>query len=314
MPPETIPETQSTDAYDQHEIHMRQNTPEMITLLQAKSGAYDAAQELYRLQFVVLMVVPLAIAVVKLAVPPMSQYALALSVLLLLIDAGLLEPMQKERKKLGALFQERFDCTLFQLPWRTHRVGLEPTPEQERKWAALHPARANLAGWYPAVVQRLPRLAAIAVCQRASGSWNGEMRERYARSLWMVALSLMMLLVVAGISRGATVLAVLSWGGIALPVFTWLVREATRQKDAAAASQKVAERARKVWLRVMGGASTEEVSADLRELQNDLFDQRRRDPQVFSWVYSRFRSVDEETMRAAATRMVEEYVAVNAPR
>lgn len=292
-----------------HEIHLRQNTPEMIALLQAKCGAYDAAQRLYEWQFGLLFVLPLASALLKFIAPAATPWVLILGAAVVVVDLKVLEPLQKEYKRFGALFQERFDCSLFQLPWRTDRIGHPPTHEVERKWALRHPTRADLVGWYPSVVERLPRQAAIAVCQRASGSWNAEMRHRYARSLWIANVALLALPVCLGLWRSESLLAVLGWIGVMAPVFRWLWREARQQTDAATAGDKVAERAQKLWQRVTVGACPSDVSAELRELQNDIYDQRRRDPQVFRWVYELYRDDDEETMQAVADRMVKEYAA-----
>jgi hypothetical protein len=55
---------------------------------------------------------------------------------------------------------------------------------------------------------------------------------------------------------------------------------------------------------VLGGPSLE---SDSRELQNDLFDQRRDSPPIFRWAYARFRDVDEAAMQHAAEALVVDY-------
>lgn len=285
----------------------------MIELQQAKAGAYDSAQDFYVWQFVVLVVIPFALAVLRVVMPAIASYVAGAGVGLFALDVLLLDRKQKERKTLAAKCQEDFDCRLFGLPWRTERNGPRPTPEEVHTWARRHPERAGLADWYPKIVAALPRQAAVAVCQRANGSWNAEMRERYAARLRLTIITLGIAFLMLAMVRRDEVLTLVTWAGVALPVFTWVGREAVRQREAAESSRKIAERARKLWQRVKGGDDPTHVETELRELQNDIFDQRKRDPQQFHWVYRRYRTRDEETMHAAAARLVREYESAERP-
>lgn len=288
-------------------IVREQDAPYMLELLRAKSGVYDSAQKFYRAQFVVSVTVPVVLIPLQTIAPQFTAATLVATVAVFLLDWGLLERIQNARKALGARFQEQFDCTLFRLPWREDRVGPQPAPEDIRRWANAHNSVEGLRGWYPSAVADLPYIAAVAVCQRANGTWNANMRERYGKVLyWSTALLLLIIVCVAGFAR-VDVFTCIWWIGLSMPLLSWLLREGSRQRISAADSRKVAERARKLWLRILSGESTDTVIQEIRELQNDIYDMRRRDQQVPAFAYDRFREEDEDEMRDVAEHLVAEY-------
>jgi len=153
----------------------------------------------------------------------------------------------------------------------------------------------------------LPHVASVAICQRANGRWNSTMRQRFGRHLLFFAGAIATALVLLALAQGATVLAWGSWLYLALPIFTWLCREGEKQRESAAAAQKLADRAERLWKRLLTGATAAAVTPEMRELQNDIFDQRKRDQQIFSWVYARYRSDDEASMQTVAELLADEY-------
>jgi hypothetical protein len=74
----------------------------------------------------------------------------------------------------------------------------------------------------------------------------------------------------------------------------------------------VVDRAEGLWRKLLerGESDLVEIQQDARELQNDIFDQRKRDPMVFGWVYSMWRAEDEETMHVGADALVAEYTCI----
>jgi hypothetical protein len=226
------------------------------------------------------------------------------------LDYCWLEPGQKVLKTLGAKMQERFDCTVLDLPWRADRHGAEPTPEEIVRWSRKHPSTAGLRDWYSPVVGRLPLDLARVACQRASGVWNASMRRRYADALVAVAVGVALLLVALAYGTGRSVEGLLTALATLLPLGRWTLREQKSQRESAGKSERVRDRATRLWRRLLDGdgdADVEEVRRDARELQNDVYDQRKGDQQLFAFVYRRFRDRDEEEMQVAAEALVAEY-------
>ncbi len=297
------------------DIPARQNDPALLKLLRAKSAAYDWTQRLYTIQFFTLVVLPLILAIWQRLSPGISWLTGAVGFLLVVADWKLVEPTQKRWKGFGAAFQEQFDCALFGTPWRGDRNGSPPSAELIHRWSGRHPSTNGLKDWYSPVVGGLPPLAATIVCQRTNGLWNGTMRERYAVCIQALVVTLIIALLAVTLGVGVTARTVFAAVGLALPLFRWVFKEMTQQKEAGAASQKVVERAEKLWRRLLDGGARERpaIEQEIRELQNDIFDQRRLDHQVFSWVYSWWRESDEQTMHAGAEALVSEYLRTRSP-
>lgn len=284
-----------------------QNSPGMLKLLRAKCAAYDKAQGVYRWQFSISVLLALCLAAMRAILPATAHYAAVGGIIIFLLDWALLEPQQKKLKLIGATLQEMFDCEVLALPWREQRVGPKLAVEDVERWASRHPSNVGLHNWYAAELVQLPLPFARVACQRSNARWNGDMRDRYARHLAVAAVLLASALLLSGILLGAALLTVLEWGATLLPLPMWMLREATRQRTSADDSRRVATRADQLWQRLLAGEDAKALEGDVRELQNDIFDQRRRDQQVFAWVYRRYRTEDERLMKVGAQAFVDEY-------
>lgn len=291
-------------AMPQNEIPEKQNEPRMLEMLQAKSALYDQAQTWYTAQFAVAVVGSLILSVVTVVLPQGTAVVAMGGVVIAAIEHYLLDPQQSRLRTLAAQVQELFDCELFSLPHRADRVDAETIA----RWAAKHPSTARLRNWYAAEVGALPLPFARVVCQRSSAYWSAGMRRRFGSYLRAAALGLSAIIAVVAMATGQSLLASLSWLAIALPLIGWLLRESRRQAESADASDAAVKLGQKLWDRlVMGSESTEaDVTAETRELQNNLYDQRRRDPQVFGWVYHRYRDEDGRTMQIGVAGLLDD--------
>jgi SMODS-associating 4TM effector domain len=61
-----------------------------------------------------------------------------------------------------------------------------------------------------------------------------------------------------------------------------------------------------MWAEILTGASDENVTRESRELQDEIFDHRRRNPLIFDWIYNLLRDGQEEQMNRAAAGLIEE--------
>ena len=95
------------------------------------------------------------------------------SIFVTFINFYVFERRQKENMVLAASVQEKMDCDLFGIDWRSPRP--EPTPEDVvdaserfKKRHGLEPLR----DWYPPVVGDVPLSVARVICQRANCTWR----------------------------------------------------------------------------------------------------------------------------------------------
>ena len=103
-------------------------------------------------------------------------------------------------------------------------------------------------------------MAATIVCQRTNGLWNGTMRERYAVCIQALVVTLIIALLAVTLGVGVTARTVFAAVGLALPLFRWVFKEMTQQKEAGAASQKVVGASREALAATPGWRGTGEAS------------------------------------------------------
>jgi hypothetical protein len=91
-----------------------------------------------------------------------------------------------------------------------------------------------------------------------------------------------------------------------LPVFMLGLRQSIEQRDAADRLDALRRHAEKMWSDILAGASDDKITQQSRELQDEIFDHRRRNPLIFDWIYSLLRNRQEEQMNRAAADLIEE--------
>jgi hypothetical protein len=294
-----------------NEIREVQITAPQIGRLRAQRRLYSSAKTLLGLQ--VVLSVPFAVAwsTAGIFFPGTKAYAALWGIAVTLLDVFVFTPRQKTLKTKAAKIQEAFDCDVLVMEWRSIRVGSRPDPEDVIRWSArkeLSPQdMQDPDGWYPQAVSALPVSLARVVCQRANFWWDAELRRRYAA--WVIGV----VAVIFGISTIAGVIGHFpldQWvlGGIAplLPVSILGIRQYKEQREAADRLDVLRGHAERLWREALAGANDEVLAEQSRELQDELFDHRRRNPLIFDWIYARLRSRQEEQMNRTAEELVEE--------
>src|SRR6187402_1492556 len=94
---------------------------------------------------------------------------------------------------------------------------------------------------------------------------------------------------------------------------TLALRQYRENVEAAARLDKLKDSARASWTRALGGASESELGTASRQLQDELFDHRKRNVPVFDWLYDRLRLEHEEQMQKSAKQLVDELNASRGP-
>lgn len=292
----------------ENDIPAKQNSAPMLDLLRAKCALYDTVQQLYVLQAWVTVGLPIILSVLKLLYPELAEAAAVVGLLLLGADLGWLDPRQKQWRTLAARTQEMFDVEVLSLPASSARTGPALDAETVARWARRHPSSAGLRNWYPVAVGRLPLEFGRVVCQRANGVWSGTMRRRFAFAIRATAGLVVMIVIIALLVTRGSVWALLSWLATLSPALSWAVRESRRQLESVEASDMVKRQSSALWDALLAGAVMREAALlESRKLQDDIHEQRRRDQQVFAWVYSQFRSAQEEETKVGAEALLAEY-------
>jgi hypothetical protein len=291
-------------------ITQKQNLDVNIKRLAAQRRLYKDAKRVVAVQLVVTAIVPLVFVATILVVPEIRAWAALAGFLIALLDAIVLDPLQKSIKGKAALIQEMFDCDVLSLPWNEFVAGSRPDPEDIANAAkrGLAKGRAGLEDWYPKAVERLSLEAARIVCQRTNCWWDGKLRRDYR-----AAVIVLLCLVATGAIAASLVLSlsvedfILQFVAPLAPMFVWGIREVKRQSEASEALDRLKSRALSLWQKLTAGTMSATGGAqESRQFQDGILDRRRSNPLIFDWVYWLRRDHFEDQMTKGAEEMADE--------
>ena len=285
----------------------RQNSNHGLTLLRARSAVYRNAVRLQKAQLGLTVLAPFVGAVLGIFWPDVRGYVATLSLLITVLDAGLLDRAQRNQLKLAARISEVFDTEVLHIPWSAHAAGARPSPEQINHAAGTwSEGDEKLRNWYPTAVVQAPLHLARVLCQRTNLWYDAELRRRYSGVLLgTVVTSLVALFIVGLFARmtlvdfAATVLTP------AAPILVWALRDFYRQRDTADAQGTARVEVDQLWALVISGkCEPEECLSRARELQNTIFARRSTSPLIFPGLYNRFRTGMEAQMNVGASELL----------
>ena len=151
----------------------------------------------------------------------------------------------------------------------------------------------------------MPLFLARVVCQRINAWWDAKQRRRYAFSLVGAVVLLLLVLLAVGVARDLQIDELLL--NPVAPLLSGIVlalRQYRENTDAAIRLEKLKDNAQKLWDRAIAGAAEEELTAASRVLQDELFENRKRNVPVFDWLYRWLRSEQEGQMQESAAERV----------
>jgi hypothetical protein len=289
-------------------IPMRQASDENRGLLRARHRNYCAAKVTQGLLVLVSILLPVIGIWVGPQVPEIQPYLALASLILLAMDTALLDRIQKDRLKRGAKLQELFDTDVFGLPWNRFVTGAPVEHEDVRRLSAkpLSDKReAHFQAWYEVCIGRLPLHLARLIGQRTNISYDARLRRRYGGWLLTLTLFFGVALLYAGLYKGLLFPDLIMTLVVPfLPMLTWALRERMQQANAAISLTNLNSEWDKIWTNALVGADAAALTTEARSLQDAIYQHRERSPLVFDWVYSIFRSANEDEAHHAAEDLV----------
>jgi hypothetical protein len=292
-----------------NQIPALQASEKQLARLKAQRALYSKAKHFLAAQVVMIVQFAAVWAVLGIFYPDTKIVAGIWSIAVVILDHFFFTPRQRALKGMAARIQEAFDCDVLSLEWRSIVAGSRPDPEDVVEWSKKYrpDPKAPIEEWYPLIVGELPQGLARAVCQRANCWWDAELRRRYAR--WSIAVVVVVFVIsfLAGIAGHFKMEQwVLSALVPLLPVFNLCFRQCSEQKEAADRLDGLKRHAEKIWADLLSGVSEDERLSQARELQDEIFDHRKRSPLIFNWIYNLLRNEQEEQMNKGAAELIEE--------
>lgn len=295
---------------NKHQINIEQNRPERLELLRAQRLFYARAK-LYQSLFTVLAILLPAVGVIFATNLPEIRPFLGLgSILVLLLEVGIISRYQKDDCKRGARIQEEFDTEVLKLEWNQLVAGKRVDAEEVRA-IAMGPIpegeRERLVDWYEPVISRLPLELGRLVCQRTNLAYDMRVRKQYAGILIWASVLLFAGLALVGLWQGLTWRdLILTMGVPVLPLAAYVLREHRKQHDTIETLTTLKSEQEKMWDKALAGASPSELTVMSRALQDAIYRHRVSNPLVFDWLYNWLRTREEGLTRHAVERLVAE--------
>lgn len=299
-----------------NDITTKQTQPELVALLRARERTYANAKSTQGKLVLLTIVLPVMSVLLAPDFPQVRPYLALAALLLLMLDTGIIERLQKDRVKRGAKLQEEFDTKVLGLPWNRFVAGAMVDHEDVHSASAKplsQKRESELVSWYESCVSKLPLPLGRLICQRTNISYDSRLRKKYGSALLYGAIILGILLSLTGLAFKLDLSELLLSVCVPFaPVLNWTLREHRKQVDTSTALSTLKAEFEKVWEKALAGASLAELDKGSRELQDAIYQHRASAPLVFDWVYNRFRSGNEDEARHAAQQLVDQAKAITA--
>ena len=268
-------------------IQERQNRSQSLALLAAQRRLYSRAKKTRNISITTVF----AVAILGLVASAMDnqQFGYFLPSLILLswfFDQRVLTTREQAARTEAAIIQEAFDCFVLDLPWPSYKGIQRPTEDRVRQLAIKN--GRLLENWYPPNAIPADPILAKLHCQRTNCWWDVNLRKKWIAVvrtfLWGFFAVVLLLSAITGITV-AKLLAILASN---IRVIAWGLNE--RDNQAAAIERLVGIHAFVSSFRAEQAPSP----ADIRRIQDAVFDHRRSTPPIADWFYWRHRHNQEQ--------------------
>lgn len=297
-------------------IVVRQNAPEQIRMLAAQRYLYSNAKLVQLWSIILSGPVVVAWSLFVLVLPNLKPLAALYGVAVFILDWALFTPRQKSLKETAASIQERFDCEVLQLDWRSPELKPKPSKEDivdaarsfERKYVNDPEERGQLPDWYPAQVDRLSIHLSRIVCQRMNCWWDGKLRHAFANGIFSLTMVSLVVLLVIGIASSATLEQAALTAPIVLPILSLGLKQQKEHRDSADKLDRLHNHAGSLWDEAMNNIQMDPdtLTERSRNLQDEIYRSRQTSPLVFDRTYQKSRDQNELTMQQIAEQLVQE--------
>lgn len=279
-------------------ITVQQDSDPAQALLAAQQRAYDIGQNWHRFQVSGAVLMAGAGVVVTYWAHGAGAILAAIAGLWIFVGGILSSPRERHWFTVGARIQEQFDCALFGLNWNGPLAGDHVCAEDVADLARGR-SSDDLKGWYPQIIDDYPAPTNVILCQRTNAAWGRRTHAAYSTFLACAITAWFCVLVLIGLAESVELSEFLIWLALpSLPAMLEALDVFISHRDISAGKEHLQKEA-DMLLR--------SGDADPRDLQDGIFDSRRRPPKVPNWFYRLRRDKDElsaaEAVEAIASRL-----------
>jgi len=289
----------------------RQNLAECIELLAAQKNLYSRAKNI--IGFQMILSIPIAVSAVIIAImkPELKGFVALWGILVVVFDLFVFTPWIRRLRDLAARIQELFDTKVLGLSWSEISVGKRPDPEIIHEEAKKHGLEVKsvfgLKNWYPIVIDGVPEIFGIVICQRSNVWWDSRMRRKYAFFISIFLVSIAIGLIGYGLYEKKDMFDFLA--NLVAPLASTYIfgyRQMMEQGAAADRLDNLKEISEKIWKDALSGEELATLKSKCRALQDQIFKHRKDNPPIFDFLFKWFRDGNEDWMNKGAEVLVNE--------
>lgn len=301
-------------------IPSAQNLPLNLKRLAAQRQLYSRAKQLLLFQLVLDLPVIGVLSGVAFwlnrpgrAHPVDISWLVAIAgVSLALVAKPFLSWLAEGLQETAAKIQEEFDTTVLKLDWNATTAGDRPDPETIHTYAERYKKREpgfnSLIDWYSPQIEQLPDHVGRIVCQRANLAWDVGLRKRFGSYLGLVASLLFILLFILAAWDGLSLRAFLL-GVVAptMPIAVFTIDQWHKNGKAASNLTRLKQIVESALEEAKDPTATaEQLTPKARQVQDNIYLNRKENPLIFDWFYGFHRAEQEASMRFSAEQFVDE--------
>jgi predicted pore-forming effector associated with SMODS systems len=285
----------------------RQNQLGALRLLLAQRKLYSRAKRWSFLRWIGFSVIGIAAPILTMITPKASVVVGALAGVWIFLSRTWFTSMEHVLAAKAADLQERFDQMVFDMPdqvTRTPTASMEEISELvgDDQSVLDQVQKERLERWYP-FDSRLEGVVAIAIAQRANAAYSERLLNANA-NVWLATTLLWSgAAVISSLVVGLTLPAFLL--GVALPLLPALLDVWEQYRTTKRAGDVRRSMADDIERFVRRQDERQVAPEDLLLWQDQLYELRRRSPQVPNLVYKRGRKRNEQAMNAAAAELTD---------
>ena len=293
-------------------IPQEQNTQRKLELLAAQRQLYADAKNLQLVSVIIGVPVVIAWSISVAVLPTLAVYAGLWGIIATFLELLVFSRLQKSTQEKAANIQQIFDCEVLQFNWVNLNCGIRVEPESiidsSNRFNRRNRNYSTLQNWYPISVGQLPIYQARIICQRANIWWDAKLRRRYSKWIIVILITLTIVVFLIGLVGGLTLekflLAVLA---PLVPAFVLGLRQYTEHNEAADRLDRLRENSEILLQNIVSKKLTQQdLELESYSLQTQIYDNRRRSPLIFDWLYSRLKRTHEEQMNKGAEALVQD--------
>lgn len=297
-----------------NDISRKQNTQRALDLLAAQRQLYSDAKMLQLVSIIIGVPVVIIWSILVAIFPKLAVYAGLWGIVAVLLELLVFSRLQKSTQEKAAKVQQIFDCEVLQFNWGSLNCGIRVEPEliidASSRYRHKNSNYSSLQNWYPIIVEQLPIHQARIICQRCNVWWDAKLRRRYSKwvviILFTLTVSVFLIGLIGGLNLEKFLLAVLA---PLMPAFVLGLRQYNEHNEAATRLDRLRENAEILVQKTVNKKLTQQdLEMESYSFQTQIYDNRRRSPLIFDWLYSRLRDRDEEQMNKGAESLIEELV------